>query len=75
MLYPGNASLYNDKYKFLYLPIDSKFKVKTPKEKAKFNLALKKDKPHILIMGGSMGAGSVKDTTLRSEERRVGKEC
>ena len=33
------------------LPIDSKFKVKTPKEKAKFNLGLEKDKPHILIMG------------------------
>ncbi|MDM0464955.1 glycosyltransferase [Clostridium perfringens] len=46
------------------LPIDSKFKVKTPKEKAKVSLGLEKNKPHILIMGGSMGAGSVKDTTL-----------
>ncbi len=55
------------------LPIDSKFKVKTPKEKAKVSLGLEKNKPHILIMGGSMGAGSVKDTTLYISKHL--KEC
>ncbi|MDZ5146539.1 glycosyltransferase [Clostridium perfringens] len=55
------------------LPIDSKFKVKTPKEKAKVRLGLEKNKPHILIMGGSMGAGSVKDTTLYISKHL--KEC
>lgn len=55
------------------LPIDSKFKVHTSKKIAKINLGLEKDRPHILIMGGSMGAGSVKDTTLYINKHL--KEC
>lgn len=50
------------------LPVDSKFQENIKKEEAKEILGLEKDKPHILIMGGSMGAGSLKDTTLYLSE-------
>lgn len=59
-----NRGLDSSKLISYGMPIGNSFKEKIPKTLAKSKLGLEKEKPHILIMGGSMGAGSLKDTTL-----------
>lgn len=47
------------------LPVSSKFKTSMDKNEAKASLNLTPNIPHILIMGGSMGAGNIFDTSIK----------
>lgn len=46
------------------LPVSSKFKLHNDKAHSKINLNINPNLKHILIMGGSMGAGNIFETTL-----------
>lgn len=47
------------------LPVDPKFAVHQNKKLAKESLGYNSNLPHVLIMGGSMGAGDIFETTVR----------
>lgn len=47
------------------LPVDSKFMLHPDKKLSKEKLGYDPDIPHIVIMGGSMGAGDIFDSTIK----------
>lgn len=60
-----NKGIYKDKLLSFGLPVHSKFKAHYAKSNFKVELNLNPNMKHILIMGGSMGAGNILETTLK----------
>lgn len=66
-----NKGMDKNKLIPLGMPVLNKFKYRSNKIKMKREFGLSPNSPHILIMGGSMGAGNIHETTLKLTEQFV----